>query len=156
MRRDFIRKDPHHEIIELSGKPTLVFITLGIEDIGTPWVATPEVHSLLRAIWLEATAWKVNRYELMPDHLHFFSFPGNSDIPFRRWMAYWKRLFNSAYHRPRHEFQTDYWDVTIRSAAHYQERIDYMRMNPVVKGLVIHPDQWPYQGIIHDFTWMEH
>lgn len=156
MGQTFRRKDPHHEIIALPGKPTVVFITLCCTNPNLAWVASPTVHELLQSIWREATAWKIARYVLMPEHLHFLAFPGQIDYPFRRWMSYWKREFTIAHKCPQEKFETDYWDITIRSSAHYEERCQYMRMNPVKRGLVADPAEWPYQGIIHDFIWMEH
>ncbi|MHB9134449.1 MAG: transposase [Armatimonadota bacterium] len=150
------RSHPCHRIIELPGKPTLIFVTVGLEDSRQGTLATPEIHALLRDIWLhEAVAWRVNWYEIMPDHLHFFTAPGNMDISLKRWVTFWKSLYTKAYlpHAP--TLQVDYWDTTIRSAAHYAEKLTYMRENPVRKALVKDADTWPYQGIIFDFVWME-
>ncbi len=35
----------------------------------------------------------------------------------------------------------------MRSSAHYHEKGDYIRFNPVRKDLVRLPDAWPWQGV---------
>ena len=41
-------------------------------------------------------------------------------------------------------FQRDFWDTRLRDAAHYAEKFDYVCRNPVRKGLVATPRDWPY------------
>jgi hypothetical protein len=43
--------------------------------------------------WLNATAWLVGDYLLMPDHLHLFCAPRDIDMPIETWIRYWKRDF---------------------------------------------------------------
>ncbi|MBU0677427.1 MAG: hypothetical protein KJ626_04855 [Verrucomicrobia bacterium] len=45
------------------------------------------------------------------------------------------------------------WDTQIRDRTHYDEKIAYVRMNPVRKGLVRDPDEWVYQGTIMPVRW---
>jgi REP element-mobilizing transposase RayT len=51
-------------------------------------------------------------------------------------------------------WQRDFWDTQMRSRAHYEEKLSYVRMNPVRKELVKTPEEWPYQGVIHEIRWM--
>jgi putative transposase len=46
-------------------------------------------------------------------------------------------------------WQRDFWDTQMRDREHYDEKLAYVRMNPVRKGLVATPEEWPYQGVVH-------
>ncbi len=51
-------------------------------------------------------------------------------------------------------WQRDFWDTQMRSREHYEEKLAYVRMNPVRKKLVRTPEEWPYQGVINELAWM--
>ncbi len=51
-------------------------------------------------------------------------------------------------------WQRDYWDTQMRSREHYDEKLSYVRLNPVRKALVATPEEWPYQGNIYDVHWL--
>jgi len=51
-------------------------------------------------------------------------------------------------------WQRDFWDTQMRSREHYEEKLAYVRMNPVRKGLAMTPDNWPYQGKVFPVAWM--
>jgi REP element-mobilizing transposase RayT len=58
---------------------------------------------------------------------------------------------------PRQPFklwQRDFWDTQMRSREHYEEKLAYVRMNPVRKALARTPEEWPYQGVINELAWM--
>lgn len=42
------------------------------------------------------------------------------------------------------EWQRDYFDHRLRSSESYEEKIAYIRNNPVRAGLIASADQWPY------------
>ncbi len=48
----------------------------------------------------------------------------------------------------------DFWDTQMRGRDHFNEKLAYVRMNPVRKGLVTVPADWPYQGEVFPFAWM--
>jgi hypothetical protein len=50
-------------------------------------------------------------------------------------------------------WQRDIWDTQIRDLDHYTEKLSYMRMNPVRRGLAATPDAWPYAGKLRDVVW---
>ena len=52
-------------------------------------------------------------------------------------------------------FQRDCWDRQLRSGESYNEKWQYVRNNPVRKGLVAQADDWPYQGVITPLVWHE-
>ena len=112
------------------------------------------MHAILRSAWLEADAWAVGSYVLMPDHLHLFCAPRNDDVELTRWVQYWKALSTRCWGHPRTLWQRDFWDTQLRSATSYGEKLDYVRWNPVRRGLVKHPDAWPYLGEMNDLPWV--
>ncbi len=60
----------------------------------------------------------------------------------------------SAEHRPsRSLWQRDCWDTQLRDARQYAEKWAYVALNPVRKGLVKTPDEWPYQGEVNVLQW---
>jgi putative transposase len=101
----------------------------------------------------------VGSFVIMPDHVHLFGRLPH-DIGLGRWIGGLKRsmgavLLTSGIPRPRipqsrkHGYwQPVFFDHVLRSDDSYEEKWEYVRMNPVRAGLVRHPDDWPYQGEI--------
>jgi REP element-mobilizing transposase RayT len=50
-------------------------------------------------------------------------------------------------------WQRDFWDTQMRSREHYEEKLAYVRLNPVRKGLAGTPENWPYQGEVFSLAW---
>lgn len=50
-------------------------------------------------------------------------------------------------------WQRDVWDTQVRSSDGYHEKWEYVRMNPVRKGLIKNPDEWPFQGELSNLSW---
>jgi putative transposase len=50
-------------------------------------------------------------------------------------------------------FQRDCWDTQLRAGDSYHEKWEYVRNNPVRKGLATSADKWPYWGIINELVW---
>jgi REP element-mobilizing transposase RayT len=57
--------------------------------------------------------------------------------------------------RPSKVWQDGCWDTQLRKGENYGEKWQYVRNNPVRKGLVNSPDDWPWQGEIHVLEWHE-
>jgi REP element-mobilizing transposase RayT len=118
-------------------------------------LAEPAIHQLLRSIWLRHDRYRVGRYVLMPDHLHFFCSPGTSPPEsLTAWMRFWKS--HAAQRWPdgtRSVWQRDFWDTQLRSGESYAAKWQYVRENPVRAGLVEHPDDWPFQGELFPLDW---
>ena len=57
--------------------------------------------------------------------------------------------------RPSPLFQRDCWDRQLRTGESYVQKWEYVRNNPVRKGLVAHADEWPYQGQVNVLEWHE-
>jgi putative transposase len=146
------RKHPVHGVHAKADLPTIVFLTVCTRN-RQPWLATDVVHQTLIEAWHEADAWLVGRYVLMPDHLHLFATPGLGEASFETWVRFWKSRFSRAYAQPDCRWQTDHWDTRVRSAAAYIEKWEYVRLNPVRRGIVSDADQWPYQGELNCLRW---
>jgi putative transposase len=116
-------------------------------------LAQPAVHATLKGVWQEARAWLVGYYLLMPDHMHFFCAPGDPGVPFKRWVAYWKRLFTQKAGNPDWAWQSGQWDTRLRRGEKYTEKWQYVAMNPVRKRLVAKSQDWPYQGVLNVLMW---
>ena len=50
-------------------------------------------------------------------------------------------------------WQRDYWDRQLRRGESYSEKWAYVRTNPVRAGLVVRPEDWPYQGEMCVLRW---
>ncbi len=89
----------------------------------------------------------------MPDHLHLFAAPHDLAIPFNRWMSYWKRLFTQKANQPEWRWQALHRDTRLRRSESYTEKWNYVRDNPLRKGLVTRSEDWPYQGMMNALRW---
>jgi REP element-mobilizing transposase RayT len=115
---------------------------------------TRENQDALAHLWREeATAWLVGRYTLMPDHVHFFAALADETCDLDTWTRYWKRRFGQIRGLPPHSLQEGKWDTRMRTADQYQEKWDYVRNNPVRRGLVARAEDWPYSGVVHRLPW---
>ena len=77
---------------------------------------------------------------LMPDHLHLIA-QWNHDQGMRHEVTQLKRWW------ARHlgvTWQRDFFDHRLRSAKEFEEKANYVRMNPVRAGLIARPEDWPH------------
>lgn len=85
--------------------------------------------------------WWCRLVVLMPDHLHamlaFSQTPGMSAT-----VRDWKRA-TTRLHGVR--WQSNFFDHRIRQEAEADETWAYLENNPVVKGLVSAPEEWPWR-----------
>ncbi len=146
------RKHPARGVFISLGHPNIVFLTVCTKD-RRPWLTRPHVHESLRQIWTQASAWLVGRYVLMPDHLHLFCAPNDLSFSLNAWVAFWKRRFSCLHLPGVGEWQRDCWDTRLRRGENYDAKWEYVRQNPVRRGLCAHPDDWPYQGELHVLRW---
>ncbi|MBR4171416.1 MAG: glucuronate isomerase [Kiritimatiellae bacterium] len=168
------RKYPSHtSVMETSdNRAVILFVTVCVIGKGQrgrcPSLDNDMVHECIVDAWQKADTWLVGRYVIMPDHLHFFCSPATYPIvPFRQWIGYWKRLVAQTYPvglgnedvappiKHHTIFQRDQWDTQLRTGDSYSEKWEYVRNNPVRKGLVQDADNWPYQGELNGLCWHE-
>ena len=142
---------PAQSVQVFFSRPTILFVSVNSKN-RSPWLATDEVHTTLREVWREATAWRVGEYMIMPDHLHFFCALNDPDFAAEEWVTYWKRRFTVAHHRPNSRFQSKSWHHRIRSQRQYAEKLDYLRNNPMKAGLAKSYEEWPYKGTVFELN----
>jgi putative transposase len=86
----------------------------------------------------------MGRYVIMPDHVHLFvAIPDDMDLG--RWVKGLKRAIGKALSR-RRLWQPGFFDHLLRSDESYEQKWEYVRLNPVRAGLVSREEDWPYQG----------
>ena len=140
-------------------KNPLYFLTV-CTDGRRPVLADPHTSELLKTIWLrsaEHDGWFVGRYLIMPDHVHLFARPARDALACSEWHKSWKSISARGIARfasvSPPVWQRGYCDHFVRSAASYAEKWEYVRHNPVRAGLVQLPEDWPWQGVIHDLRY---
>ena len=102
----------------------------------------------------------------MPDHVHFFCSnkqgidePDQKDLS--KFMQQWKQWTAKRIFRENQIeiigdkpplWQKEYFDHLLRSEESYIQKWEYVRENPVRKGLVKQSEDWPWQGEIYDLA----
>jgi putative transposase len=148
------RKTPAGGAHIFLGQPNVFFLTANAKD-RTPWIAQAAVQSSLHEIWRdEATAWRVGYYLLMPDHIHLFCAPYDLNFGIDQWITFWKRQFSRRHVAQPWEWQRRAVHHRMRDRIQYEEKLLYVKENPLRKGLVKNPDQWLFQGRVHDIQWI--
>ncbi len=148
------RGKPQPGVHTRAGMPTIVFVTVGTK-FRKPFLASPEYHDLLHDVWRAASYWRVGRYVIMPDHVHFFAAPLEPEFPFENWMRYWRSQFTRRNPVRENRFLQDAWHTRMRSAIAYQAKWDYVLHNPIRHQLATELDEWPYQGELNEMGWLE-
>ena len=145
------RHSPSRNSVLLRGfRTTVLFVTVCTKN-REPVFDDSQMVSRLLTVWRNARAWHVGEYVIMPDHVHFMCAPGEGDVEFHRWITYWKSMFSRGLSCG--IWQRVCWDTQIRNGADYAEKVEYMRMNPVRKGLVATPEDWPNRGSLFEIVW---
>jgi REP element-mobilizing transposase RayT len=122
-----------------------------------PILADPMVHR----VWLQfaraapdhGTA--VGRYVLMPDHVHLFVWLA-PETDLGHWIGMLKTVLGKELLRQgivKPHWQDGFFDHLMRSEESYEEKWEYVRQNPVRKGLSATPEEWPYQGEVIQLDW---
>jgi putative transposase len=88
-------------------------------------------------------------YVLMPDHWHALIWPAypltiSRVIQDIKWIS--SRSLNRGRHTAGAVWQHQFWDRFVRGAQELRERLGYMHLNPVKKGLVERPEQWRWSS----------
>jgi putative transposase len=146
------RKNPSPGVHIQLGRPNWVLLTVTTQR-RQPWLDSAEVHQLIHQTWLEATAWLVSDYLLMPDHLHCFCAPRDPSFTIEQWIKYWKGEFRRKHGHADWKFQSRGWHHRLRDGESYAHRWLYVQENPIRKGLVTRMEDWPYKGLVHEIRW---
>ncbi|MDB6024862.1 MAG: hypothetical protein JWM68_1085 [Verrucomicrobiales bacterium] len=146
------RKTPAEGVkISLDG-PTIVFLTVNAKD-RIPWMTQDAVQKTLEQVWRKADAWIVGYYLLMPDHLHLFCAPRDLKFTIEQWTEFWKSEFSRQHVGVEWRFQRGGFHHRIRDEQEFATKWRYVSENPIRKGLVKTPEEWPFSGTVHDLRW---
>jgi putative transposase len=118
-----------------------------------PLLANLKVNNVLVASWRKADSWLVGYYLIMPDHLHLFCAPNRDEVTIEEWIAFWKAAFRRLYGADPPRFQSRGFHHRLRRNENYHDKWEYVRANPVRAGLVSHPDDGPYFGVLNELRW---
>lgn len=105
--------------------------------------ARRKAHGFLLTAWV-----------FLPDHWHAIIFP-RSPLTISRVLESIKVGATLRINSSRGEggvfLQGRFFDHALRTVKEYNERVDYIHLNPVRAGLVKRPEDWPWSSV-HDFT----
>jgi len=148
------RKRPaHHPPIVTPNRPIVIFVTVNVKNQSVR-LNNEQMHTALTQAWQDARQWRVGDYLIMPDHVHLFCIPGvHYPENIAKWVQYWKGHVRRILKLKESIWQRDCWDTQIRNINHYNEKLSYMRENPVRRELVARNEDWPYQGKINIIRW---
>jgi putative transposase len=151
--RDLGRQTPAPGAHIFLGQPNVFFVTVNAKD-AVPWMANPTVQNSLTDIWrTEASAWLVGYYLVMPNHVHLFCAPHDLHFGIDQWVAFWKSRFSRRHLEQAWSWQRKSFHHRLRNRIEYEDKLTYVRENPLRKQLVARPEEWPYQGRVHDLRW---
>ena len=90
----------------------------------------------------------VHAFCIMPDHVHFLVDAKNASSNLIRFVAQWKQLTGYLFRHelPRRFWQRRFYDHVLRKAEQSDSVAWYIWMNPVRKGMVTEPQQYPFSG----------
>lgn len=146
---------PHLPALEFHNQSILIHVTVCVAKRRS-LLARPEIVRLLLDCWREADHWLVGRWAVMPDHLHLFCAPAHVPVtPLKRWMEFWRATATRRWPHPAEKpiWQKDFFDRQLRSGESYREKWLYLWENPIERGLVRRPEDWPYQGEMNELPW---
>lgn len=143
------RRHPAKGVFIFLDQATIVFVTVCTRQRKV-LLANSTIHDALLKAWVRADRWMIGAYVIMPDHIHFFCSPKDESALIEKWITYWKREFRRERGDAAPRFQSDSFHHRLRGEESYAEKWEYVRANPVRAGLVEKPEDWPYQGAIHE------
>jgi REP element-mobilizing transposase RayT len=125
-----------------------------------PILVHPEIAKVLISAWEtspDVYGWRVGKYVVMPDHVHFFAAACKEDAKtLSGFIGSWKRWTKRNIHAAGAatlEWQAEFFDHVLRSGESYAETWDYVSANPVRAGLVARPEEWPFLGELNVLEW---
>jgi REP element-mobilizing transposase RayT len=139
-----IRKRLPHEIPPWVGEGAVFFITINCQLRGRNQLVQPSIADCIdRSLHHQHSRgeWWIHLFLLMPDHLHAllsFSQETSMEASISNWKRFVARQAGIVWQR-------DFFDHRLRRDESLNEKWNYIRQNPVRKGLVATPDDWPFQ-----------
>ena len=98
--------------------------------------------------WMDSQKrFSIGAFVIMPDHYHLvIILTGSNTLPgvMKSLGSYTSREINRRVGTSGKIWQKGYYERSIRKSEDLKEIFDYIHNNPVRKGLIDHPEQWPY------------
>jgi putative transposase len=151
------RSLPHFSPREVTNLSIIVYVTLNVDKRRRLLNYPDAVEAILKA-WAVADRWRIGRYVIMPDHIHFFCTPAVfPHTPLKRWMEFWRAAATRFWPRPDEKpiWQKDFFDRQLRSGESYHQKWLYVWHNPIVAKFCDSPEDWPWQGELNILQWHE-
>jgi putative transposase len=128
------------------------FITFSCHD-RKPYLNTPSARDIFERS-LESTRerykFELLGYVIMPEHVHLLlSEPETKPLATA---LHALKLSVSKLSNPRPFWQTRYYDFNVYTHDKRVEKLRYMHRNPVTRGLVANPEDWPHSSYRHYLT----
>jgi putative transposase len=150
------RKHPIHlDVHDRRDTPIIVFLTVCTKG-RKPILASSEAQALLIAAWRTAKMWRVGRYVIMPDHVHLFCAPAESETQ----PCYSGSNIGNPSQRELGQTQVEspigqrlFWDTQLRRSESYDQKWNYVVENPVRAELVARSEDWSFQGELSELRW---
>jgi putative transposase len=135
---------PHEVPLWVDPRKEAYFITICCQNKGPNQLAKADIAlPLLDSVRFrnEKFIWFAHVFLVMPDHVHaLLSFPP-SEHTLQETVTLWKRWTSRQLGIV---WQRDFFEHRLRSHESWREKADYILANPVRKGLVKEPNDWPY------------
>jgi REP element-mobilizing transposase RayT len=115
-------------------------------------LANPTAHAAIVSAWKQILDWKIGRYVVMPDHVHFFVSPKIREGDLSRFVQTFRSFVTKSLRPQGYPYplwQREFFDRLLRREESYEEKWQYVCANPVRHGLVTDVSQWPYAGELH-------
>jgi REP element-mobilizing transposase RayT len=135
-------------------KPVIYFVSAVLEDRRRIFVSKDIVNASLSVLRNVAAKqrWNVYVYCFMPDHVHLVVSPRADRCAS---LSLFMTAFKSGVTRKLHAmdikgdvWQDEFFDHLLRSDENFIEKCEYVRLNPVRRGLAEKVEDYPYTGSI--------
>jgi putative transposase len=137
------RKQLPHDAPAWVKSGSIFFITICCLPKGENQLCQPEIaRNIFASVHFrhERLDWCTHLFLLMPDHLHgLLSVPYDQSMKstISKWKEYTAKHVGI-------RWQRDFFDHRLRNDESFDEKANYIRMNPVRENLILEPSAWPY------------
>ena len=133
-----------------NGDGDLHFITFSCHHrlslLGTPHTRNVFVSSLAET--RDRFSFLLVGYVVMPEHVHLLISEPPNDLPAVAMMALKHRVWSELRLTP-HFWDPRFYDFNIYTSRKRREKLHYMHMNPINRGLVRNPRFWPWSSFLN-------
>ncbi len=144
-RENPTRKHLPHETPAWVASGSCYFITVCAANKGGNQLAVPPIAKSIFESFvfnMKRGIWWAELLVIMPDHFHaLMRFPVEPGI--QKSLSDWKHYISRTCNI---DWQRDFFEHRLRNDENHVEKAQYIRMNPVRKGLVAEMEEW-------SFTW---